>query len=201
MTGREKVHILVANESHLHFATVISQVIAESAQNRGTGIAQRTPEYIREKIIDNKAIIAITSDNDFAGFCYIESWGPEKDFVANSGLIVAPQFRKMGLAKLIKKKAFELSLQKFPNAKLFGITTSPAVMKINYELGYRPVSFAELTDDQDFWAGCKSCVNYDILQRTDHKFCLCTAMLFDPQEKQQKETEEYVEQEKSSVSI
>ncbi len=201
MTGREKVHILAANKSHLQYATIISHTITESAKNRGTGIAKRTPEYIREKMLSNKAIIALTTEGNFAGFCYIESWGPEKNFVANSGLIVAPQFRKKGLAKLIKKKAFELSLQKFPNAKLFGITTSPAVMKINYELGYRPVSFGELTDDQDFWAGCKSCANYDILQRTGQKFCLCTAMLHDPYEKQQNETEEYVKKEKSSIGV
>jgi len=88
-----------------------------------------------------------------------------------------------GLAKKIKKAAFELSRKKFPEAKLFGITTGLAVMKINYELGYKPVTFSELTDDPDFWNGCKTCKNFDVLNRTDHKMCLCTGMLYDPQKK------------------
>ena len=62
-----------------------------------------------------------------------------------------------------------------------GLTTGLAVMKINSDLGYRPVTFSELTTDEQFWKGCESCVNYDILVRTERKHCLCTGMLFDPQ--------------------
>ena len=173
--------IQVANLAHVGYAEEICNLMEESAKVRGTGIAKRKPEYIRDKMLEGKAVIAF-NDEKLAGFCYIESWG-DKKFAANSGLIVAPEFRKSGLARLIKKKAFEMSRAKFPDAKIFGITTSLAVMKINSELGYKPVTFSELTDDEAFWKGCASCVNYDILQRNNRKMCLCTAMLFDPAKK------------------
>lgn len=174
--------IIVANKSHSKYASIICDTIAESAKVRGTGIAKRTPEYIMTKMENGNAIIAL-DDDKFAGFCYIEVWGHEK-YVANSGLIVHPDFRNLGLAKQIKKAVFDLSRKKFPNAKIFGITTGLAVMKINYELGYRPVTFSELTDDPTFWKGCQGCKNYDILQRTEQKMCLCTGMLYDPVEKE-----------------
>lgn len=170
--------IQVATEEHLPYVDVILQTIADAAKVRGTGIAKRNPDYVALKIKEGKAIIALNGD-EFAGFCYIESWGHNK-FVANSGLIVVEKFRGHGLAKDIKKKAFELSRTKFPDAKIFGLTTGLAVMKINSELGYRPVTFSELTDDEAFWKGCQSCVNYDILMRTNRKHCLCTGMLYDP---------------------
>lgn len=170
--------IVVANASHLAYIDDILDTITEAAKVRGTGIARRSPEYIKNKIIEGKAIIAL-KNKKFAGFCYVESWGHEK-FVANSGLIVVQEYRKVGLGKHIKKLAFKLSREKFPNAKLFGLTTGLAVMKINSELGYRPVTFSELTDDEEFWKGCESCVNHDILIRTQRKHCLCTGMLFDP---------------------
>lgn len=173
--------IVSANKSHFKYAPIICDTIAESAKVRGTGIAKRTPEYIQKKMENQNAIIALDGDQ-FAGFCYIEVWGHNK-FVANSGLIVNPDYRGQGLAKKIKKAAFELSRKKFPEAKLFGITTGLAVMKINYELGYKPVTFSELTDDPDFWNGCKTCKNFDVLNRTDHKMCLCTGMLYDPEQK------------------
>ena len=81
--------------------------MASSAKARGTGIAQRSPEYIIAKINEGKAVIALTPDNHWVGFCYIEAWGHEK-FVANSGLIVAPEFRKTGVAKEIKNKIFTI---------------------------------------------------------------------------------------------
>jgi len=171
--------IVRANKSHFKYAPIICDTIAESAKVRGTGIAKRTPEYIQKKMENENAIIALEGDQ-FAGFCYIEVWGHEK-FVANSGLIVHPDFRGIGLAKKIKRAAFDLSRKKFPTAKLFGITTGLPVMKINYELGYKPVTFSELTDDPQFWNGCKTCKNFDVLNRTDHKMCLCTGMLYDPE--------------------
>ena len=171
-------HVDVATESHIKYAKEISELIETSASARGTGIAKRSPDYIKAKILEGKAVIATTEDGEFAGFCYIESWGDR--FAANSGLIIAPKFRKMGLAMRVKRKAFDLSREKFPHAKLFGLTTSLAVMKINSELGYRPVTFSELTDDEDFWKGCESCVNFDILTRTNRKHCLCTGMVYDP---------------------
>lgn len=150
-----------------------------SAKARGTGIAKRSPSYIEKKMEEGKAIIALTENAVWVGFCYIEVWGHEQ-FVANSGLIVSPEFRKSGVAKEIKKKIFNLSRQKYPHAKIFGLTTGLAVMKINSELGYEPVTYSELTDDEEFWAGCKSCVNYDILMSKQRKNCMCTAMLYDP---------------------
>ncbi|MCE2613222.1 GNAT family N-acetyltransferase [Flavobacteriaceae bacterium D16] len=173
--------IVIANESHIKYAQIISDTITESAKVRGTGIARRTPEYIIKRLQQGNAVIAL-DDGNFAGFCYIEVWGHKK-FVANSGLIVHPDYRKQGLAKKIKKAIFELSRKKFPGAKIFGITTGLAVMKMNYELGYKPVTFSELTDDPQFWKGCQTCKNFDVLTRTDHKMCLCTGMLFDPNDK------------------
>lgn len=202
MEDKQKVHITGASEEHFQYAEDVCKLIEESAKIRGTGIAKREPEYIRRKMQEGKAVIALVNDK-LGGFCYIESWGKDKNFVANSGLIVSPEFRSLGLGKLIKKAAFELSTEKFPQAKLFGITTSPAVMKINYDLGYRPVTFHQLTDDEDFWAGCKGCVNYDILTRTQRLHCLCTAMLYDPQEKkkQQEITKTKENEEKSSIGL
>lgn len=176
--------VQVASIVHYGFAEEICRLMEESAKVRGTGIAKRKPEYIQNKMLEGKAIIAFNGE-ELAGFCYIESWG-DKKFVANSGLIVRPDLRKSGLARLIKQKAFELSRKKFPDAKIFGITTSLAVMKINTELGYKPVTFSELTNDDAFWKGCESCVNYDILQRNNRRMCLCTAMLFDPAKEEKK---------------
>lgn len=169
-------NIQAASEQHLHLAEAICKEYAESAKARGTGIAQRKPEYIIQKMKKGNAIIAFSEEGKWAGFCYIETWSHDR-YVANSGLIVVPKFRKMGLAKLIKQHVFQLARDKFPSAKVFGITTSLAVMKINYSLGYQPVTFSELTQDEAFWAGCQSCPNYDILQRNQRKLCLCTGML------------------------
>ncbi|MBW4889684.1 GNAT family N-acetyltransferase [Mucilaginibacter sp. HMF5004] len=175
--------ISVAGGQHVEYAQQICDEMAESAKARGTGIAKRSPQYVADKMLEGKAVIALHKDGTWAGFCYIETWS-HGDFVANSGLIVNPEFRKVGLAKAIKEKVFELSRIKFPTSKIFGLTTGLAVMKINSDLGYEPVTYSELTQDEDFWKGCKSCVNYDILMSKDRKNCMCTAMLFDPAEKQ-----------------
>jgi GNAT superfamily N-acetyltransferase len=174
------MNILRAKAEHILYAKEISLNIDESAKVRGTGIARRSPEYIATKIENGNAVIALEGER-FAGFCYIEIWGHGK-YVAHSGLIVAPEFRGVGLAKKIKKQVFDLSLIKYPKAKIFGITTGMPVMKINYELGYKPVHFSELTDDPEFWKGCQTCKNYDILTRTERQMCLCTGMLYDPQQ-------------------
>lgn len=179
------VAILIAQEEHHKFAQEICDTIEASALLRGTGIAKRTPEYVIKKMSSQQAVIAL-ADGKFAGFCYIESW-QHGEFVAHSGLIVHPDYRHLGLAKKIKTKVFNYSQEKYPNAKIFGITTGLAVMKINSDLGYRPVPFSELTDDPSFWAGCKTCTNYDILQRKENKMCLCTGMLFDPKEKKEEQ--------------
>lgn len=180
--------IIPATADHVIYADAICNEMFESAKARGTGIARRKPEYVAKKMEEGKAVIALHKDGRWAGFCYIETWS-HGDYVANSGLIVSPEFRKVGLAKAIKKRVFELSHEKYPKAKIFGLTTGLAVMKINSELGYEPVTYSELTQDEEFWAGCKSCINYDILVSKERKNCMCTAMLWDPEEKA-KELEE-----------
>ncbi|MFC6095226.1 GNAT family N-acetyltransferase [Flavobacterium qiangtangense] len=179
------VSISIAHEEHYKFAQEICDTMEASALLRGTGIAKRSPEYIQKKMQNHDAIIAL-ENGKFAGFCYIESW-QHGQFVANSGLIVHPDYRHLGLAKKIKKKVFEYSQEKYPGAKIFGITTGLAVMKINSDLGYKPVPFSELTADPTFWAGCKGCTNYDILERKEFKMCLCTGMLYDPNNKKPEE--------------
>ncbi|KAA9325159.1 GNAT family N-acetyltransferase [Adhaeribacter soli] len=176
-----KFVVQVATCSHLEFAHTICSEMEASAKARGTGIAKRSPEYLRAKMLEGKAVIAFSEDGTWAGFCYIETWG-HGQYVANSGLIVAPEFRKSGLAKAIKEKIFELSRSRFPEAKIFGLTTGLAVMRINSELGYQPVTYSELTDDDAFWEGCRSCINFNILTAKERKNCLCTAMLFDPEQ-------------------
>jgi hypothetical protein len=184
--------ITVANTTHLDFAKIICDEYESSAKARGTGIAKRSPEYVKQKMLEGKAVIAFSPEGIWAGFCYIETW--QGEYVANSGLIVAPEFRKAGLAKLIKKKIFALSRTKYPDAKIFGLTTGLAVMKINSELGYEPVTYSELTQDESFWAGCKSCVNYEILMSKERKNCMCTAMLYDPKDHYEPaETKEFFE--------
>lgn len=175
----QQIIIRVANRADVHYSTTITDEMEASAKARGTGIAKRTPEYVSKKMEEGKAVIAHTSDFIWVGFCYIEAWGHDQ-FVANSGLIVAPAFRKSGVAKQIKRRIFDLSREKYPTAKIFGLTTGLAVMKINSELGYEPVTYSELTDDEQFWAGCKACVNYETLISKDRKNCFCTAMLYDP---------------------
>lgn len=174
--------VQTATEQHIHYAEQICNEMEASAKTRGTGIAKRSPEYVKQKMLEGKAVIALKKDGSWAGFCYIETWSHGK-YVANSGLIVNPEFRKSGLARKIKQKIFELSREKYPDAKIFGLTTGLAVMKINSELGYEPVTYSELTNDDEFWKGCRSCVNFEILTSKERKNCLCTAMLYNPDEK------------------
>jgi hypothetical protein len=171
--------VQVALPEHRVFAEEICEEMSESAKARGTGIAKRSPEYVAGKMAEGKSVIAFHKDGSWAGFCYIETWS-HGQFVANSGLVVSPKFRKVGLAHTIKEKIFELSRVKYPKAKIFGLTTGLAVMKINSDLGYEPVTYSELTQDEEFWKGCQSCVNFEILKSKDRKNCMCTAMLYDP---------------------
>lgn len=173
------INVTFAKPEHTRYAEQIVTMIYESALQRGTGIARRSPEYIAAKITGGKSVVAMHGDR-LVGFSYIECWS-HGDFVATSGLIVDPEYRHLGLAGAIKAKTFELARLRFPFAKLFSITTSLPVMKINSHMGYRPVTFSELTDDDEFWKGCEGCRNYDILQRNNRRMCLCTGMLYDPE--------------------
>ncbi len=169
------IQLLISDGTLVSHAPAICELIEVSARLRGTGIARREVSYIEKKIQSGRAIIALSGET-LVGFCYLETWS-HGEYVANSGLIVHPDFRRLGLARSIKEKAFNLARDLYPDAKVFGITTSPAVMKINSALGYQPVSFAELTPDKAFWQGCQSCPNFDILQRNQQRLCLCTGML------------------------
>ena len=185
--------VQVAIAEHRVFADEIVTEMAESAKARGTGIAKRSPEYISGKMEEGKAVIAFHKDGTWAGFCYIETWS-HGQFVANSGLIVSPKYRKAGLAHAIKESIFQLSRILYPKAKIFGLTTGLAVMKINSDLGYEPVTYSELTQDEDFWKGCQSCVNFEILKMKDRKNCMCTAMLYDPAEKKHEAAKVFAEE-------
>jgi len=191
----EKFIVRSAGATDLRFVDRIVEAIYNASQQKGAGIAVRTNEYISSKILEGKAVIALTESDRWAGFCYIESWGHNK-FVANSGLIVPDEFRGFGLAKAIKEKAMHLSFQLFPGAKLFGLTTSLAVMKINSDLGYKPVTFSELTDDNEFWKGCESCSYYDILVRTKRSHCLCTGMIKTPEKTEPEDQKKKIKAEK-----
>jgi N-acetylglutamate synthase-like GNAT family acetyltransferase len=192
----QQIIIRVAKPEDKVYAKIITDEMESSAMARGTGIAKRSPEYIEKKIEEGKTVIAVTHDGTWVGFCYIETWS-HGEYVANSGLIVSPAYRKSGVAKSIKKRIFELSRELYPEAKLFGLTTGLAVMKINSELGYEPVTYSELTQDEMFWGGCKSCVNYEILMSKERKNCMCTAMLYDPKDHYKpEETKEYFEENK-----
>ncbi len=171
---------MVADESHIKYVDTILTTIAEAAKVRGTGIAKRSPEYVATKMREAKAVIALQGEK-FAGFSYIETWG-NKSFVTTSGLIVHPDFRGIGLAKRIKNVTFTLARVRWPQAKIFSLTSGSAVMKMNTQLGYHPVTFNDLTDDEAFWRGCEGCINRDILHRTERRYCICTAMLFDPED-------------------
>jgi hypothetical protein len=185
LQNQHNIIVRLATADDKKFATAITTEMEESAKARGTGIAKRSAEYIEKKMQEGKAVIAVTKDGTWVGFCYIEAWQHDK-YVANSGLIVAPAFRKTGVATEIKRKVFNLSREKYPHAKIFGLTTGLAVMKINSELGYEPVTYSELTTDEEFWKGCQSCVNYEILVSKGRNNCMCTAMLFDPVEAEAK---------------
>lgn len=189
------IHIAIAEAKHFKYAETICRLMEEAAKKRGTGIAKREPAYIRNKMEEGKAVVALDG-NKLAGFCYIESWDHDK-YIANSGLIVHPDYRGQGLGKRIKRKIFELSRTRYPDSKIFGITTSMAVMKINSDLGYNPVTFSELTKDEKFWEGCQSCPNYDILTSKDRKDCLCTGMLYDPEKEEIKKKKEQRESDKA----
>ena len=176
----EEIKVMVADATHEKYVDTILQTIAEAAKVRGTGIAKRSPEYVATKMREAKAVIALSGEK-FAGFSYIETWG-NKTYVTTSGLIVHPDFRGIGVAKRIKDLTFSLARVRWPHAKIFSLTSGAAVMAMNTHLGYQPVTFADLTDDESFWRGCEGCVNVDVLHRTGRKYCICTAMLYDPEE-------------------
>ena len=175
----EDIKIKVADADDEKYVDTIIDTIREAAKKRGTGIAERTHEYVDTKMKESKAVLALCGYR-FAGFSYIETWG-NKHYVTTSGLIVHPDYLGMGVARRIKDYTFTLARVRWPNAKIFSLTSGDAVMKMNTQLGYVPVSFNQLTDDDAFWKGCEGCCNHDILMAKNRKFCICTGMLYDPE--------------------
>ena len=149
MIEPDEIEVVVAGEDHVRYVDEILDTITRAAKVRGTGIAKRSPEYVKQKMLEHKAVVALYHGR---------------------------------FAMRIKRRIFSLSREMFPSAKIFSLTTGAAVMKMNNELGYRPVTFSQLTEDEAFWKGCESCVNFDILQRNGRRMCLCTGMLYDPEE-------------------
>ncbi len=174
----DDIKVMVADPSHERYVDTILDTMAEAAKVRGTGIARRSHEYLATKMRETKAVIALAGDR-FAGFSYIETWG-NKHYVTTSGLIVHPDYQGLGVAKSIKDMTFTLARTRWPFAKIFSLTSGSAVMRMNTQLGYLPVTFADLTDDEAFWRGCEGCINVDVLRRTGRKYCICTGMLYDP---------------------
>ena len=177
---KDNIEVKVADASHEKYVDTILKTISDAAKVRGTGIAKRTHEYLATKMREAKAVIALDGDK-FAGFSYIETRG-NKQYVTTSGLIVHPDYRGLGLSKRIKNLTFTLARVRWPQAKIFSLTSGSAVMKMNTQLGYHPVTFNDLTDDESFWRGCEGCINVDVLHRTNRRYCICTAMLYDPEE-------------------
>lgn len=168
----------IGNKKHKKYANSIAKMIERASERKGTVLAVRKSEYILDKLLKGKSIIALDGQV-VVGFCYFQNWENDQ-FIAHSGLIVNENYLGRGLSKKLKKQIFDVSRQKFPKAKIFGLTTSPAVMKINYELGYQSVNYSQLTNDENFWIGCKSCSNYQLLIKEKRKKCKCTGMLMDP---------------------
>ncbi len=197
MEQETEIDVMIADASHEEYVDIILQTIEDAAQVRGTGIAKRTHDYVTQKMKEGKVVIALAGD-EFAGFSYIESWG-NKQYVTTSGLIVHPKFRGTGTAKRIKEVTFQLARLRWPKAKIFSLTSGAAVMKMNTELGYVPVTFADLTDDEAFWRGCEGCINHDVLERTGRKYCICTAMMWDPKAPQHQHKSEKINQTDAAV--
>jgi GNAT superfamily N-acetyltransferase len=169
--------IRIAVESDIRFVQTIVTEIDHAAQDPATGICRRSASLLIRKIEEGLAVIALSPSGEWAGFCYIQEWD-EGRFVSSCALVTAPKYRSTGIAAAIKQKIFELARLRYPNATLFGLTTSAAVMKINTQLGYIPVPYSEITKDTGFWNSCQGCQHYDILERKKRTNCLCTAMLY-----------------------
>ncbi len=175
------VQVRIALPADVKYVYPILEEMERSAKVRGTGIAKRSPQSLCQKIYEGKAIIALDDSGDWVGFSYIETWS-NGEFVSNSGLIVNPAYRNRGMASAIKEQVFALARSRYPDAKIFSITTGAAILKMNHRLGFEPVTYGAITRDEKFWSQCRHCVNYPILEANRRERCLCTAMVFFPEE-------------------
>jgi GNAT superfamily N-acetyltransferase len=173
----ESVIIRIAVRADVKYIYQILEAMKSSAHQRGAGISHRPVQYLCRKIYEGKAVVAVTDGGQWVGFSYLEAWS-QNAFVSNGGLIVDPGHRGKGVASLIKKMIFDLSRKLYPAADIFTITTGAAVLKMNSDLGFRPVTFSQVTSDNGFWNQCNACVNYSILESKNRRMCLCTAMIY-----------------------
>jgi hypothetical protein len=176
----ESFVIRLATEADAKHLPRIADLLDEGAISRGIGRGRRPDSLMLQKIRENRSIMAFNPEGDVVGFCYIDTWNNDS-FVVHNALIVAPKYRDKNLGWLIKEFAFKITRSRWPDAKIFGLTTTQAVMHINSKLGYEPVVYAALPQDERFWNGHSNCIYYDVLQRSGGRFCLCTAMLYDPE--------------------
>jgi GNAT superfamily N-acetyltransferase len=177
---QQKCIVRIATSGDRAYAATIANEMAYSSARRGTGIARRPPEYVMQKMDEGLAVIAVNADNGaWAGFCCIEVW-QHKKYVANSGLIVSPGYRGTGISKQIKIALFDHCRSKFPGARLFSLSASPAVIHMNKAMGYKVVSFAEVMSDELFLTGCESWVNYKELMSREQTRLPYVSMIFDP---------------------
>jgi len=174
---KRKYTVRSAQATDIIHASLISKTIELTNQNADNGICKRSASFLQQKILEGDAVIAVTKQNKWVGFIYLQKWND--DFVSCCALIVHARYRNEKIAWQLKQKAVDLAKRKYPNAKLFGLTTAAAVMKINSRLGYIPVTYDQITGDQNFWNACKTCPNYQILKSKGQRNCLCTAMLLE----------------------
>lgn len=172
--------VTVATEAHIIYIKDILAAIYEASQVPGNSIVMRDPDYLALKMREGKAVIALCDDGSFAGFCYLECWQDEQ-FLANSGMIVKPEYRGQGLATRIKQEIVRVCHEMFPDAAIFGITKSEAIKKISLRLGFEEVPYTEITTDPKFWKGCDTCRHYDELLANGGRSCHCTALILKPQ--------------------
>ncbi len=56
MIKAEDIEIVVASEKTVKYVDEILDTITRAAKVRGTGIAKRSPEYVKQKMLENKAV-------------------------------------------------------------------------------------------------------------------------------------------------
>ena len=176
----EEITVRPATAADAKYAEAASALIAEAARTHD--IAEREVAFLIEKIESGKAAVALRSrpgqPDELIGFGYFSAW-QDGAFVSHSGLVVRPDLRGHKLGRRLKTALFEGSRAKYPNATTMSLTTSPQVKAMNLSLGFEVVPFEEMTTDEAFWDGCKTCRNYAEMQAKGIR-CCCEAMILRP---------------------
>ncbi len=162
-----------------HVANIVSTIDAAA---QSSDIATRSPELITSKIEQEHAALALTTENMVVGFGYISLYND--NVLSHSALVVHPEYRGRGIFRGLKKTLIDIGDKLFPGVDIISLTTSLKVKKVNESLGYKAVSLKELTQDKNFWSGCKGCKQYDEMQQMKFpesensigEYCCCSAM-------------------------